>query len=213
VSRTARSAVAALLVLAVAVGTWVVYSLREAQRFHDAKAVLTAKSEIRLRLNITHDKGPYAQETYTLSDIDGLSSAAYRVAGRNNIAVTVEMKPYQTYDVSFAFGKLVQDGLWDLRSKPERGDVSTIYEVTAFQAIEGKSGSHRFTFTDPHYWATAREFEIHLEKGKALPDLLVLQANARDKRYEAIVGDFRAFGTKEFQEEIARAQARASEKS
>lgn len=212
-SRGLRSALAVLAVLAIAVGTWVIYATQEAHRFKGAKNVLTAKSEIRLRLDINHTGGPFTEETYILNDIDGESSATYRVAGRNNTAVTVEMKPYQTYDVSFAFGRLVQDGLWDSVSKPARGDLSTTYAVTAYQSIEGKSGTHRFTFTDPHYWANAREFQIHLEKGKALPNLLVLAENARDKRYEEIVNDFRTFGTKEFQDQIARAQIRAKEKS
>jgi hypothetical protein len=212
VSRSQRSAIGVLLVLAVAIGVWVIYTRQEAHRFVAARNVLRSKSEIRLRMDVLHTTGPVRRETYLLSDIEGVSSASYRVEGRAT-AVTVEMKPYQTFDVSFVFGKLVQDGLWDVKSKPARGDVSTTYRVSAYQAIEGKSGSHSFTFTDPHYWTTAHEFQIHLEKGKAIPDLLVLQANARDKRYEAIVTDFRTFGSSEFREQIARAQVRASRPS
>jgi hypothetical protein len=200
----------ALFIGVLAVGVWAMYAKLERDRFAAARNVAQSRSDIKLSMLVRRENGPLSEEEYRMQDTDGVSTASYRAVGRKGLQVTVETKPYETFEVSFLFGKLQQDGLWEVRSKPPRGDTSTVYQVHAYQEIEGKHGSHAFTFSDPKYWANAREFTIRLEKGKALPDLLVLQSNARDKRYEAIVNDFEAFGSPGFRREVARARTRAA---
>jgi hypothetical protein len=200
-----------MIVLAIA--AWLYYAKTEGDRLAGARRISQAPSVIRLTMTVTHDDGPLRLERYEFDDNNGLSTASYRAEGRKGVAVTVGTKPYETFDIAFLFGKLVQDGIWDLTDKPPRGNTATSYDVSVYQEIEGKHGSRSYTFTDPHYWANAREFNIRLEKNKPLPDLLVLRSNARDKRYEQIVNDFRNFGSETFKRDIAEAQSRAARAS
>ncbi|MBV9150004.1 MAG: hypothetical protein JO024_09065, partial [Candidatus Eremiobacteraeota bacterium] len=53
-----------------------------------------------------------------------------------------------------------------------------------------------------------RQYEIHLDRNKPTPSLLQLSGSAiADKRYQAIVNDFRNFGTPGFRAKVAEVQA------
>lgn len=163
-------------------------------------------------MTVRYTRGAIAQEEYRMADLNGLSSASYRVTGRSGTTVSVEGLPHETYDVSSFFGQTVQDGIWELRDAPPRGDVSTTYTIGIAQTVDGKQGAHTMRFTDPHYWATTagRQYHIRLEKSKPIPDLLFLRSTSiTEPRYHKLVGDFFAFGSDAFRVKIAYARERA----
>jgi hypothetical protein len=162
-------------------------------------------------LVVTHDAGPIVREEYSMADLDGISSATYRAVGRDGVTIRVESLARQTYDVSFFFEKAVQDGIWELRSKPPRGDTSTQYAMTVYQLVDEQHGSHTIQFTDPHYWATTggHQFHITLDRSKPVPDLVQLKSTSLvEPRYARLVGDFRSFGSPAFRSKVAAAQTR-----
>ena len=199
------------LVVAVAGSAWM-FAHNEAGHFTAAQRVASEPSAERVGLTITYASGPLAREEYNMSDINGASSATYRAVGRSGSAVTVRSLPRETYDVSFLFGALVRDGIWELQSKPPRGDTSRTYTMDVYQLVTAQHGSHTFTFTDPHYWATTagHEFQIHLDKSKPVPNLLTLTSTVPvEPRYGKLLEDFRTFGSPEFQAQVAAARQRA----
>jgi hypothetical protein len=83
--------------------------------------------------------------------------------------------------------------------------------VEISQVADKSSGSHRFLFSDAHYIATeaGREYHIHLDPHKPVPDLVNLQATSTaDPRYEKIAEDFEQFGPPRFKATIAAAKAK-----
>ncbi|HTV74025.1 MAG TPA: hypothetical protein VME66_10000 [Candidatus Acidoferrales bacterium] len=209
-----RSFATTFILIAVAVGVvtgWLLFGKGEADRYGVVQRVLQAPSAIRLSLVVRHAKGPIVEEDYRMADLNGVSSATYRAVGSNGLTIRVESLPRETYDVSFLFEKTVQDGIWELRSKPPRGDTSTQYTITVYQLTDNEHGTHTMTFTDPHYWATTggRQFHIHLDRNKPVPDLLFMKSTALvEPRYGLLVDDFRQFGSAPFRAKIAAAQAR-----
>ncbi|HEY0798097.1 MAG TPA: hypothetical protein VGD50_03050 [Candidatus Baltobacteraceae bacterium] len=194
-----------------AISGWFLFSRGEIDRYRGAQAVLRAPSDIRLGLSVQTSKGRIGQEEYRMEDFNGVSTAVYRAVGRDGRVIRVESRPHETYDVSFLFEKAVQDGIWELRSKPPRGDISTEYTITVYQLNDYQHGSHTFTFTDPHYWATTggRQYHIRLDRNKPVPDLLQLQSTVlMEPRYQALLDDFRTFGSSAFRSTVAGAQAR-----
>jgi hypothetical protein len=184
---------------------------RSYQRVH---ALARLPSEIALSMTVRYARGMIAREEYRMNDNNGLSSAVYRVTGRSGMRVRIESLPHADYDVSFLFGKVVRDGIWELPGVPPRGDTSVSYEVTVAQSIDGHHGAHTIHFTDPHYWATTagRMYHIRLDKNKPVPDLLLLRStSSSEPRYERVVKDMRSFGSYALQEKIASARARLSE--
>jgi hypothetical protein len=148
-----------------------------------------------------------------MDDKDGTSTSEYRVIGRSGLVVRIEDLPRRTTDVPFFFDQTVSDGIWDLPDRPVRGDASVQYTIDVYQLSNGKHGSHQFTFTDPHYWATTggHQFHIHLDKNKPLPDLLHMSSTTLiEPRYEKLVNDFRAYGSPLFRSKIDAAQARVT---
>jgi hypothetical protein len=150
-----------------------------------------------------------------MSDIDGLSKSRYRALGRSGLAITIDERPRVTIDegpnVAFLFQQAVLDGIWELPSRPPRGDTSTHYTIEVYQLTGDRHGSHRFEFTDPHYWATTggHQFHITLAKNKPVPDLLTLSSTTLvEPRYEKLVADFREFGPQSFRDKVAAAQTR-----
>lgn len=213
-----RNPVPLLILLAALVGLGGAYWAFEAtvvpqlNRTHD---VLASRSELRLAMLVRHDTGPISEEDYSMSDIDGLSGSSYRAIGRNGVQITIEERPRKTIedgpDVAYFFQQAVADGIWDLQSKPPRGDRSTHYTIDVYQLTGSQHGAHRFEFTDPRYWATTggHQFHIVLSKDKPLPDLLRLSSTTLvDPRYAKVVDDFRAFGPQSFRQKIAAAQSR-----
>ncbi len=198
------------IVAAVGLGWWF-YAKTEAGSQARVGRVARSFSDIKLGLTISHSKGAISQEDYRMEDRNGESSSLYRAAGRNGTVITIADKPHQTTDVSFLFDKAVADGIWELPSRPARGDTATQYAVNIYQLTNGQHGSHEFTFTDPKYWATTggHQYTIHLDKHKPVPDLLQMSSTTLiEPRYGALVDDFTTFGSAEFQKRIAAAKAR-----
>ncbi len=195
--------------LAVVLTVWFFTTSREAGRYAQTQRVLTSPSEIRMQLTIHRQSGPIVVEEYRLDDQSGLSTSEYRAVNRKGDSIRVEALPREATDVPFLFDKLVQDGVWELRSKPPRGDTATSYAVAVYQLTNGQHGSHGFTFTDPHYWATTggHQYTIHLDRDKPVPDLLRMSSTVIvEPRYQQIVNAFEAYGSEAFRAKIAAAQ-------
>jgi hypothetical protein len=166
--------------------------------------VRSAPSKIYTHLLIAYDKPPVFQEEYDMQDVNGASTYDYRIRTYSGKQITITSPPHATYDVSFFFGKLVQDGVWQLVNKPPRGNTAIHYTVYVKQEVDFKQGDRTILFTDPHYWATTagRQYEIDLRKTNP-NDLLKLNSNTlNDPRYLQIVRDFRSFGPPEFRARI-----------
>jgi hypothetical protein len=203
----------AVLVLIFAVSGWRMYAHNEAARFHAVEGVRNSKSYIKLTLHVTYPDGPIATEAYALVDDNGKSRATYAVGDRKGTIATFD-EIIGGYDVTFAFDKLVRDGIWELNSKHPRTLSDTRYVVTIDQTAQSESGRRTFSFTDPQYWAVAagRQYHIRLDPKKPTPseaDLLQLDSTAlREPRYLKIVEDFRDFGSPAFHRTIASARAK-----
>ncbi|MEO6991704.1 MAG: hypothetical protein ABI346_05235 [Candidatus Baltobacteraceae bacterium] len=210
----------ALTVIAALALAWKMYGGIESARSAAARRVLAQRSEIRLSLRIDHTTGKIAREEYRIADLDGLSTAEYRVLGRSGTLVRVQAPARKTKeygsDVAFLFGKVVQDGIWELGNRPPRGDTSKRYTVYVYQLVEGKAGSRTYSFTDPHYWATTggHQYHLTLDKNKPLPDLVKMQSTTLvEPRYGAIVADFEGFGSPAFRKAIAAQRARMEKRT
>jgi hypothetical protein len=178
------------------------------------RAVARSASDIKLGMQIHHANGPISDEFYSMEDKNGLSTSQYRAVSRNGTTIRVDALPRETVDVAFLFGRAVTDGIWELQDRPLRGDATMRYTVDVYQLTNGKHGSHRFSFTDPHYWATTggHQFHIHLDKNKPVPDLLRMSSTVVvEPRYERLVRDFLAFGTTQFKDKVVQAQAKLRE--
>jgi hypothetical protein len=192
------------------IGGWEMFQHTESGRYAATRAIRESVSEIRIGLDIAHDAGPIALESYRMSDINGVSHAQYTVSGRSGAAYRV-IEPARTTkervsDVAVLFGELVEDGVWELQDAPMRGDKATKYTVNVQQLVNGQHGTHAFTFTDPHYWATTagHQYHITLDKHKPVPDLVQLKSTAiAEPRYGRVVTDFLDFGSPAFRAAIA----------
>ena len=159
---------------------------------------------------VQHTNGPIGTETWTFNNVDGRSSVDYAATDRHGLKASF-VESIEGYDVTFLFQKLVLDGIWDLESRPFRGSPATLHVVEISQIADKAHGSHRFLFSDPAYIAhqAGREYQIHLDKNKPVPDLLSLQSTAvADPRYQKIVDDFEAFGSEHFKHTVATARAK-----
>lgn len=192
-----------------AVTGYFIYWKTETTRIAQVAKIHQAPSRIYADLLIRYDAPPVYEEEYRMSDIEGVSTFTYRIRAYAGKEISITAPPAQMYDVSFFFGSLEQDGVWQLVNKPPRGNTSIHYTVYVKQVVDFKEGSRTVTFTDPHYWATTagRQYQIDLRKNKP-QDLLKLQSTSlADPRYLKIVRDFRAFGPPSFLKRIAGAQA------
>ena len=181
----------------------------ESQRYQAVTAVRNQRSELHFGQVITHDKGPIAREEWRLDNVNGTSTASYTAENRVGSRVAKFTEPIPGYDVTFAFEKLVQDGIWELHTRPLRGKTDDVYTVSVAQIAGDRSGSHKFTFADPHYLATTagRQYEIHLDKNKPVPDLVTLKSTSTaDARYQRVVDDFTSFGPPRFKRTVAAAR-------
>jgi hypothetical protein len=202
------------LIIALAALVFVIGGLRlfwngEHQRYRAVNRVLQQQSKVLITETITHAKGPLEREEWTLANDNGTSTASYEAVNRAGTRVARFTYPIKGYDVTFAFQKLVLDGIWEVRSRPLLGNTNDIYTVTIAQTAGDRSGSHRFVFTDPHYLATTagRQYSIHLDPHKPVPDLLTLQStSSADPRYQQIVDDFQSFGPPGFRTTVAAAR-------
>lgn len=203
-------AVACAAILAVVLG-FRVFARVETERMDATRRVLNAPSDIRLGLTIRHDAGAVEEESWEMRDRDGISTASYRIVGRDGETIRLLAQPRATTDVSFLFELAVQDGIWELPNRPPRGDVATHFAFSVYQLNDGAHGSHRFELTDPHYWATTggHQFHIHLDPDKPVPNLLQLSSTTLvEPRYAKLVADFEAFGSPEFRAKVAQSRRR-----
>jgi hypothetical protein len=197
-----------LAIIGLIVG-WKVFYNDETQRYQAVQHVRYQRSELHFGQTITHDKGGIAREEWRLDNVNGTSSATYVAENRAGTRVAKFTEPIPGYDVTFAFEKLVQDGIWQLQTRPLRGKTDNVYTVSVAQVDGDRKGSHKFTFTDPHYLATTagRQYHIHLDRNKPVPDLLTLQSTSvADARYQKVVDDFASFGPPRFKKTVAAAR-------
>jgi hypothetical protein len=197
------------VIVMVVIGIRLYASRPEFTRFNAIERVKNQPSAIHASLTIRYAKPPIFEEQFTTEDINGVSSFQYRIRSFAGNQVTVTAPPHSTTDVSYFFGKLVQDGVWDLMDKPPVGDTSARYTIYVKQTADFQTGDRTVTFTDPHYWATTagRQYSIDLRKTNP-SDLLKLQSTSlADPRYLQIVNDFRAFGPPGFQDKVASVRA------
>jgi hypothetical protein len=181
----------------------------ENQRYQAVDVVRKQQSLIRFSQTITHDKGPIAREEWQLSNLNGVSKASYEAVNRAGTRVAHFSYPITGYDVTFAFEALVRDGIWELGSRRLLGKADDVYTISVAQTAGDRSGAHTFSFTDPHYLATTagREFTIHLDRDKPVPDLLTLKStSSADDRYQKVVDDFSSFGPPGFRVTVAKAR-------
>lgn len=192
--------------------SWRIFGHDAIERYQRVRLLEKQLSEIRLSMTVRYSRGAIAEEEYRMADLNGLSSVSYRAEGRSGTVVRIEGLPYASYDVSSFFGQAVQDGVWELRDAPPRGDTSVRYGITVAQTVDGRQGTHTMRFTDPRYWATTagRHYRIRLEKDKPIPDLLFLRSDSiAQPRYQRLVDDFRMFGSDAFHAKVADARKRA----
>ncbi|HEV2262019.1 MAG TPA: hypothetical protein VGR69_07035 [Candidatus Rubrimentiphilum sp.] len=162
-----------------------------------------------LSLTIKYDKPPIYQEQYVMQNNNGLSSAFYRIRAYSGKQVTILEPPRPAYEVTFFIEQIEQDGLWQLMSKPPRGNTDVHYTLYAHELINGMQGSRTILFTDPQYWAktAGRQYQLHLSPNSPTPNLLTLKGTAiADPRYQQIVQAFRNFGPAAFRTKIAQAK-------
>jgi hypothetical protein len=198
-----------LSVVMLALG-WRIYGAGEMGRFGPAIHAQKAPSVLQARMIVRYPKPPIYEEEYRMSDVEGVSTFVYRIRGYKGHEITVSAPPARVYDVSFFFGKLDQDGIWQLVNRPPLPDADAHYAVYVRQLADYQGGERTVTFTNPQYWATkaGRQFEIDLSKGVPKDLLRIESTQVVDPRYQEIVKDFREFGPDEFRHNVAAAQAR-----
>lgn len=176
----------------------------------EVQRVLNSQSVLDLSMTIHYDKPPIFEEVYKMHNDNGISTAQYKVTGYSGKVVSITLPPDKTYAVTFFFEEVVQDGIWQLMTKPPRGDTSVHYKIYIHQVADRKQGTRTVLFTDPHYWAVTagRQYQIELSKNSPTPDLTKLQSTSlADPRYQKIVNAFRAFGPDTFRQKVAEARA------
>jgi hypothetical protein len=199
-----------LAVIVAAVGGWRLFAQQEHDRFVAVQRVEHSRSEFHLSYTEQHTDGPIASETWTMNNVNGRSVASYSATDRKNTKASFD-EAITNYDVTFLFERLVQDGIWELQSRPFRGSSATLHVVEISQVADKASGSHRFLFSDAAYIANlaGREYHIHLDPHKPVPNLLNLVSTANaDPRYRKIAQDFEQFGSPAFKRTIAEARAK-----
>lgn len=198
-----------ILIIAVlaAVGGWLLFARGEHDRFVAVKDVRLSRSEIRFSYAVDHVQGPIAREEWRFANLEGRSTASYTAVDRRGTRATFDER-VDGYDVTFLFERLVQDGIWELPTRPFRGKPD-VHVVRIEQVAQSRSGFHEFRFSDPHYLATSagREYHLHLDRAKPVPDLLRLDStSSADARYQRIVDDVERFGSPRFKRTIATAR-------
>lgn len=184
---------------------YLIYSKSEIASLKDVARIHNAKSEIYAHLLISYAKPPVFEEEYRMQDVEGISTFEYRIRSYSGKQVTLTVPPAQLYDVSFFYGKLDQDGVWQIVNQPDRGNTDIHYTVFVKQLADFKQGDRTVTFTDPKYWATTAGRQYNIDLSKNTPnDLLKMQSTQlADKRYQNVVNDFLTFGPDSFRTRVA----------
>lgn len=200
-----------IIVLAVVgvIAIFVVNYPLEKKRAADVAKQRACPSEIYARMLVHYDNPPIYEEEYRMQDVEGKSRFDYRIRSYGGKQVTIVAPDRSTYDVSFAYGRMDQDGVWQLVNQPPRGKTDVHYTIYVKQLVECKQGERTIVFTDPHYWATTagRRFSIDLSKQNPRDLLKMSSTSLADDRYEKVVNEFRTFGPQTFRTKIAGAQA------
>jgi hypothetical protein len=200
-----------IVVLSAITAAFIFLQFRNAEtaKVNQVVDVTKQRSEIYARMLVHYDKPPVYEEEWRLQDVEGVSTYEYRIRGYNGKQITITAPKRRMYDVSFFFGRLDQDGVWQIVNQPPRGNTDVHYTVYVKQLADFKQGDRTITFTDPHYWATTagRQYSIDLSK-ESPNDLLKLKSTElADDRYQKVVDDFRSFGPESFRTKIADARA------
>ncbi|MBV8374307.1 MAG: hypothetical protein JO302_02250 [Candidatus Eremiobacteraeota bacterium] len=205
-----------VLIVAVTVAVLIFGWQFEKKRYSYAPAIHAQKapSALYARMSIKYAKPPIDSETYAMQDVEGVSSFSYQIRSYECREITVRAPAAQVMDVSFFFGKLVQDGIWQMMNKAPLPNAPALYSVYVKQLADYQEGNRTVTFTNPDFWATTagRQYTLDLSKinPKNAGDLLRVQSTQlSDPRYQEVVQDFRQFGPDEFRRNVAAAQARA----
>ncbi|HET9028838.1 MAG TPA: hypothetical protein VFN49_01565 [Candidatus Aquilonibacter sp.] len=198
-----------LFTIFMAVTGYFIYWHDETARVEKVAQIHKARSEIYTHLLIRYDKPPVYEEEYRMQDVEGKSTFTYRIRSYAGKQISITAPPGPMYDVSFFYGKLDQDGVWQIVNQPPRGNTSIHYTVYVKQLVDFKQGERTVTFTDPHWWATTagRQYSIDLSKNSPKDLLKMNSTTLADPRYQTIVNDFRAFGPESFRKRIAAARA------
>jgi hypothetical protein len=209
-----------LVPLAIAIFTLVmlgvglaVYWPSETKRISEVARISNQPSAIYARLLMQYDRPPIYQEEYDMQDVNGISTFRYRIRSYSGQQIVLTPPhPLQTTQVSFFFGKLVLDGVWNLMNKPARGNTHVVYTVYVKQEADFKQGDRTIVFTDPKYWATTagRQYQIDLRKMNPNdPNALLHLTSTQlaNPHYEEVVNDFLTFGSDVFRAKIARVRA------
>jgi hypothetical protein len=196
------------VVVMIVIGGFI-YWKPETGRIQSVARIASQPSAIYASLLLQYAHPPIYQEEYTMQDVEGVSTFQYRIRAYSGKQITLTAPSRVMTDVSFFFGKLVLDGVWNLTDKPPRGNTNILYTVYVKQKADFKQGDRTIVFTDPHYWATTagRQFQIDLRKTNP-NDLLHLQSTQlADPHYQEVVNDFLNFGPPAFRDKIAQVRA------
>jgi hypothetical protein len=199
-----------VLTLIFVVITFLVSFRYETGRMREVQAIKSSPSQIYARMLIQYDKPPIYQEEWRMQDIEGVSTYDYRIRAYDGKQYTITMPPGAVHEVSYWWGKLDRDGIWQITNQPPRGDTGATYTVYVKQIVDFKHGERTVTFTDPHYWATVAGHQYTIDLSKQSPsDLLKMQSTQlADPRYQVVVNDFLTFGPPQFRAKIDAARAR-----
>jgi hypothetical protein len=189
---------------------WRIYGAGEMGRFGPVIHAQKAPSALYARMTVRYVKPPVYEEEYRMSDVEGVSSFVYRIRGTKGHEIMVTAPAARVYDVSFFFGRLTQDGIWQLVNREPLPNANAHYTIFVRQVVDYQHGERTVTFTNPDHWATttSRQFQIDLSKGVPSDFLHVQSTQVADPRYQQIVNDFRNFGPDEFRHNVENAQAR-----
>jgi|SRR5579863_4191998 len=203
----------AAAIIIVAVGTFLINFRGESNQMQAVGGVTRAPSQIYARMLIRYDQPPLYEEEWSMQDVEGVSTYQYRVRSYAGKQITIKARADQIHDVSYWWGKLDRDGVWQIVNQPPRGNTHAAYTVYVKQLIDFKQGERTVTFTDPHYWATTagHQYSLDLSKQNASDGVQLKSSEVMDSRYQTVVDDFLTFGSDEFRRKIdaARAQARS----
>lgn len=181
---------------------------QEHDRFVAVDKVRQSRTEIRFSYAVDHERGRIAHEEWHFANLDGRSSASYAALDRAGNRASFDER-IEGYDVTFLFETLVGDGIWQLQTRPLRGEDPDLHTVHIEQVAGTQSGSHTFRFSDPHYLAVnaGREYQIRLDRSKPVPDILKLDSTSTaDNRYLKVVEAIEGFGSARFKRTLATAR-------
>lgn len=162
--------------------------------------VLKANSTWTVSMQAYKQTGPISQETYRISNDNGVSKIFYSAANQDGTLTKWFEVPLSGPSPTFLFEQLRADGIWELDDKPVRPNSKEQYIVEVQQTLGDEGGSRAFGFSDPKYWATtkAEEFQLRLPaktmRGLNLSQVASAGRPLRDARYLTIVREIQAFG-------------------